>query len=152
MVKRLVFGLLLALSVSVNGDEKIPLMIQGHAHNDYYHERPLEDALECLFCSIEVDVFLENGKFLVGHDRDELREDRTLERLYLDPLKKRVLDGQGYVYKEKIRITLFIDIKSYIRGNRNFFSRTQKGFSIRKDSKACSCFASKDFCRIYQAY
>ena len=112
MVKRLVFGLLLALSVSVNGDEKIPLMIQGHAHNDYYHERPLEDALECLFCSIEVDVFLEDGKFLVGHDRDELREDRTLERLYLDPLKKKVLDGQGYVYKEKKRITLFIDIKS----------------------------------------
>ena len=112
MVKRLVFGLLLALSVSVNGDEEIPLMIQGHAHNDYYHERPLEDALECLFCSIEVDVFLEDGKFLVGHDRDELREDRTLERLYLDPLKKKVLDGQGYVYKEKKRITLFIDIKS----------------------------------------
>ena len=95
MVNRLVFGLLLALSVSVNGDEEIPLMIQGHAHNDYYHERPLEDALECLFCSIEVDVFLEDGKFLVGHDRDELREDRTLERLYLDPLKKKVLDGQG---------------------------------------------------------
>lgn len=112
MVNKFVFGLLLALSVSVNGDEKIHLMIQGHAHNDYYHERPLEDALECLFCSIEVDVFLEDGKFLVGHDIDELREDRTLERLYLDPLKKKVLDGQGYVYKEKKRITLFIDIKS----------------------------------------
>jgi len=112
MVTKLSILFLFAISLSVKGTEKNPLLIQGHAHNDYYHKRPLEDALECFFCSIEVDVFLKDGKFLVGHDRDELREDRTLERLYLNPLKKRVLDGKGYVYKEKKRITLFIDIKS----------------------------------------
>ena len=46
MVKRLVFGLLLALSVSVNGDEKIPLMIQGHAHNDYYHDELMNELIK----------------------------------------------------------------------------------------------------------
>lgn len=112
MVTKLSILFLFVISLSVKGAEKFPLLVQGHAHNDYYHKRPLEDALECFFCSIEVDVFLKDGKFLVGHDRVELREDRTLERLYLDPLKKRVLDGKGYVYKEKKRITLFIDIKS----------------------------------------
>ena len=112
MVTKLSILFLFVISLSVKGSEKFPLLVQGHAHNDYYHKRPLEDALECFFCSIEVDVFLKDGKFLVGHDRDELREDRTLERLYLDPLKKRVLDGKGYVYEEKKRITLFIDIKS----------------------------------------
>ena len=108
MVTKLSILFLFAISLSVKGTEKNPLLIQGHAHNDYYHKRPLEDALECFFCSIEVDVFLKDGKFLVGHDRVELREDRTLEGLYLGPLKKRVLDGKGYVYEEKKRITLFI--------------------------------------------
>ena len=105
MVTKLSILFLFVISLSVKGAEKFPLLLQGHAHNDYYHKRPLEDALECFFCSIEVDVFLKDGKFLVGHDRVELREDRTLERLYLDPLKKRVLDGKGYVYEEKKRIT-----------------------------------------------
>ena len=98
---KIVYPFSFVISLSVKGAEKFPLLVQGHAHNDYYHKRPLEDALECFFCSIEVDVFLKDGKFLVAHDRVELREDRTLERLYLDPLKKRVLDGKGYVYERK---------------------------------------------------
>ena len=99
-------------SVLVSASEKKILLQQGHAHNDYYHERPLEDALECFFCSVEVDVFLRDGKFLVGHDKSELKKEKTIEKLYLDPLKKRVLQGGGYVYEEKVSFTLFIDIKS----------------------------------------
>ncbi|MGB0610250.1 MAG: hypothetical protein ACPGNW_04655, partial [Verrucomicrobiales bacterium] len=99
-------------SFLVSAFEKKILLQQGHAHNDYYHERPLEDALECFFCSVEVDVFLRDGKFLVGHDKSELKKEKTIEKLYLDPLKKRVLQGGGYVYEEKVSFTLFIDIKS----------------------------------------
>ena len=75
MVTKLSILFLFAISLSVKGTEKKPLLVQGHAHNDYYHKRPLEDARGCFFCSIEVDVFLKDGKFLVGHDRVELRED-----------------------------------------------------------------------------
>ena len=62
---------------------------QAHAHNDYYHQRPLLDALSHGFCSVEADIFLVDGKLLVGHSRSELKPNNTLERLYLDPLRAR---------------------------------------------------------------
>jgi len=103
--------LLLALSVPLTADDNESI-IQGHAHNDYYQKKPLKDALDFCFCSIEVDVYLVNGKFLVGHDRSELRKDITIESLYLDPLKERVRLGNGYVYAEKETLILLVDIKS----------------------------------------
>lgn len=34
----------------------------AQAHNDYYHPRPLRDALELGFASVEADVFLVDGE------------------------------------------------------------------------------------------
>lgn len=59
---------------------------RGHAHNDYLHQRPLAEALELGYGSIEADVFLVGGELLVGHSLGELRPERTLRALYLDPL------------------------------------------------------------------
>jgi hypothetical protein len=87
-------------------------LVRAHAHNDYQHERPLFDALAHGFCSVEADIFLVSGQLLVGHTRFELREARTLESLYLDPLKQRVADNTGRVYKDGPPFTLLIDIKS----------------------------------------
>src|SRR5262245_17162471 len=53
-----------------------------HAHNDYEHPRPLLDALDHGFCSIEADIFLVDGQLLVAHDRTSLSPERTLEKLY----------------------------------------------------------------------
>ena len=85
---------------------------QAHAHNDYLHERPLLDALSHGFTSVEADVFLVDGKLLVGHTRSELKAGRTLEALYLDPLHRRVRDGAGRVYPGGGRFHLLIDIKT----------------------------------------
>ena len=41
---------------------------RAHAHNDYEHTRPLLDALDCGFGSIEADVHLVDGRLLVAHD------------------------------------------------------------------------------------
>src|SRR5262245_26442745 len=60
---------------------------RGHAHNDYLHLHPLQDALRLGFTSVEADVFLSGGELLVGHDAAMLRSHRTLERLYLEPLR-----------------------------------------------------------------
>ncbi len=84
----------------------------AHAHNDYLHKRPLLDALACGFCSVEADVFLVNGALLVGHTRQELRGERTLEKLYLDPLRERVKANGGRVYKGGPAIWLLIDVKT----------------------------------------
>jgi hypothetical protein len=83
-----------------------------HAHNDYEHKRPLFDALDQGFCSVEADIFLVDGKLLVGHTRSSLRPERTLQALYLDPLKERVAENGGRVYKNGPPVTLFIDLKT----------------------------------------
>ena len=93
----------------------IPLP-RAHAHNDYRHGRPLLDALDRGFCSVEADVFLVDGELRVGHSRLELKQGRTLESLYLDPLKERVSrnsgQGESRVFSNGPVFTLMIDIKT----------------------------------------
>ncbi len=85
---------------------------QAHAHNDYLHERPLLDALDCGFGSVEADIYLVDGKLLVAHTQSELSPDRTLRSLYLDPLRDRVQKRSGKVHSDCPSFTLLIDIKS----------------------------------------
>ncbi len=100
-------------------DEVVPRP-RAHAHNDYYHTRPLLDALSHGFCSVEADVYLVDGKLLVAHSRFELKPEKTLERLYLDPLLKRVRDhtvaglGGGRVFpgSKPPPFTLLVDFKT----------------------------------------
>src|SRR5437016_4155385 len=74
-------------------------LIRAHAHNDYEHARPLLDALEHGFCSVEADIWLVDGKLLVAHDLDKVKPERTLQALYLDPLRERVRRNGGRVYR-----------------------------------------------------
>jgi hypothetical protein len=85
---------------------------RAHAHNDYHQDRPLRDALDHGFCSVEADVFLVDGELLVGHSRSELSADRTLESLYLGPLLERVRQNDGWVYPGGPAFTLLVDVKS----------------------------------------
>ncbi|HEY3392769.1 MAG TPA: phosphatidylinositol-specific phospholipase C/glycerophosphodiester phosphodiesterase family protein [Lacipirellulaceae bacterium] len=84
----------------------------AHAHNDYWHERPLTDALDRGFTSVEADIFVVDGKLVVGHARDELKPERTLESLYLEPLALRVKENGGRVHQGGERFFLLVDIKS----------------------------------------
>jgi hypothetical protein len=86
---------------------------RAHAHNDYEHPRPLLDALDQGFCSVEADVYLVNGELLVAHDRPDLRPDRTLQALYLEPLRERIAVNGGWVHRgAEESLTLLIDIKA----------------------------------------
>src|SRR5262245_52009052 len=85
---------------------------QAHSHNDYEHPRPLLDALDRGFCSVEADIWLVEGELLVAHDRDKLEPSRTLEKLYLDPLLTRVRQNNGRVYSNGPGFMLLIDFKS----------------------------------------
>ncbi|MEW2155598.1 phosphatidylinositol-specific phospholipase C/glycerophosphodiester phosphodiesterase family protein [Streptomyces sp. NPDC007189] len=85
----------------------------AHAHNDYEHPRPLSDALDHRFGSVEADIFLVGDQLLIGHDSSELDPSRTLESLYLDPLAARVRAHHGTVYRGWRRpLQLLIDIKT----------------------------------------
>jgi hypothetical protein len=91
--------------------EPTPLA-RAHAHNDYRHHRPLLDALAHGFTSVEADIYLVDGQLLVAHDRDEIQAHRTLQALYLDPLKALVEQHGGSVYTQKVPFTLLIDLKT----------------------------------------
>ncbi len=87
-------------------------LTRAHAHNDYEHDRPLLDALDHGFASVEADIYLIDGQLLVAHDREDVRADRTLEALYLDPLMQRFRSGGGRIYPDGTPVLLLIDFKS----------------------------------------
>ena len=85
---------------------------QAHAHNDYEHARPLKEALENGFISVEADVYLQNGKLLVSHNRPGPKA-RTLEQLYLAPLDSLLKTNAGTIYSgQSGPFYLMIDCKT----------------------------------------
>src|SRR5687768_12660763 len=83
------FAVFIFSALTVFAAEKVgPALKQAHAHNDYEHTRPLFDALSHGFTSVEADIYLVDGKLLVAHDREDLKAERTLAALYLDPLRE----------------------------------------------------------------
>jgi len=114
MTSRILFRIicsLLAATALSSGEDLKPLR-SAHSHNDYAHSRPLLDALDQGFCSVEADIFLVDGALLVGHSRSGLSPDRTLQTLYLDPLRERVRRNSGRVYPGGPEFWLLIDLKT----------------------------------------
>lgn len=104
-------GLLLVFVSTALAAEPRPLL-RAHAHNDYEHTRPLFDALEQGFCSVEADVWLVEGQLLVAHDLKNVKPERTLAALYLEPLRRRVKENGGRVFRGGPTVTLLVDVKS----------------------------------------
>ena len=119
-MRRILLSILLWPCVALAADP-VPL-IHAHAHNDYEHPRPLLDALDHGFTSVEADIHLvpnpadaEHPQLLVAHDRLHLKPDRTLQRLYLDPLRDRAAANNGSIYRDGPTVLLWIDIKTDAR-------------------------------------
>jgi len=106
------FILLITCVGSLVGRGQVVPLPQAHAHNDYEHEHPLMDALSRGFCSVEADIYLVDGRLLVAHDLVKTRPERTLQALYLDPLRERVRTYHGRVHPNQEAFTLLIDLKS----------------------------------------
>lgn len=109
--KTLVIAIACLSLFSVRAHAQSPLD-HAHAHNDYKHARPLLDALDRGYGSVEADIFLVDGALLVAHARDSVRADRTLESLYLAPLRARIGARGGSVYAGRPALTLLIDVKT----------------------------------------
>jgi len=111
----LLSGILLGTG-AVRPEAKEPAAVkplaQAHAHNDYEHARPLFDALNHGFCSVEADIWLTPDGLLIGHDRKDLKPGRTLESLYLDPLREQSKANGGRVYRDGPAFYLLIDVKT----------------------------------------
>jgi len=108
-------GVMLALPALLHAAPPSPLP-QAHSHNDYEQKRPLIEALDHGFCSVEADIHLVNGQLWVAHDRVKARPERTLQSLYLDPLRERCRTNGGHVYAATNGFTLLIDVKADAEG------------------------------------
>jgi len=111
-MKTLFLAAVLALAPATVSAADVKPLAQAHAHNDYEHKRPLLDALDHGFTGVEADIWLVDGKLLVAHEEAHIKPERTLEALYLDPLKKRITENGGRVYPGSEGFTLLIDIKT----------------------------------------
>ena len=85
----------------------------AHSHNDYHQKIPFWAAYNEGFGSIEADVFYQNNAFLVGHDPEELSQEKTLENLYLYPIVQQIKLNNGSIYKDPSqKLILFIELKT----------------------------------------
>jgi hypothetical protein len=110
--RTLVIAIACMLVASVRALAQSPLD-HAHAHNDYAHARPLLDALDRGYGSVEADIYLVDGALLVAHARDSVRADRTLESSYLAPLRAWIAAHGGRVHAARPPLTLLIDVKSH---------------------------------------
>ena len=87
---------------------------RAHAHNDYKHTRPLFDAWEQGFISVEADVFLIKGELYVAHNKPFFKKKKnTLKNLYLKPLQEILAQQDGMIYPGYDGVFfLMIDIKT----------------------------------------
>jgi Glycerophosphoryl diester phosphodiesterase family len=104
------FFIIIILSLTVSS-QIIPLP-HAYAHNDYWHKRPLFDAMANGFTHIEADVYLRHSRLLVAHRIPLLKRKKTIESLYLKPLLKYLSNAGGLAQTPMDTVVLMIDIKS----------------------------------------
>jgi len=84
-----------------------------HSHNDYEQSIPFWMAWQAKFGSIEADIWLQDGRLLVGHNREEIKAGRTLEEYYVRPLLSCVEKNNGHPYSDTTRcLQILIDVKA----------------------------------------
>lgn len=94
---------------------QVTILPNAFAHNDYFHKRPLMDALSNGFTYVEADVYLRKGNLVVAHILPCFKKKRTLEKLYLQPLLDFVKSSAAEQRQYPVHncpLTLMIDIKS----------------------------------------
>ena len=88
-----------------------PVLI--HSHNDYARRVPFYQAYAQQVASIEADVFLQDGKLLVGHEVGELSPDMTFEALYVEPVVTLFKRNGGRAWRDSDRhLQLMVELKS----------------------------------------
>jgi hypothetical protein len=112
MIGMVFIAVFLLVTQTSPGPQAVAPLLHAHAHNDYLHDPPLLRALEHGFTSAEADIFLVGDRLCVAHESKNVTSERTLQSLYLDPLRQRVKENGGRVYREAARFILLVDIKT----------------------------------------
>jgi len=113
MLRTTFFALSVMAAMTAGAQTSNYTTLNAHAHNDYEHPIPFLTAYTKHYGSIEADVFERNGQLLVSHNEEDIRADRTLEKLYLQPLQEQIRNNGGTAFKNsKDTLQLMIDFKT----------------------------------------
>lgn len=107
---------------------RVTFLVRAHSHNDYLHARPLQDALDKGFGSVEADIHLTGNQLWIGHIF-AINPKLTLQSLYLEPLRARIKSNGGWVYAPGETLTLLIDVKQDARDSYNVLNRVLAGYA-----------------------
>jgi alkaline phosphatase len=83
-----------------------------HSHNDYEQKQPFFAAYDLGFDSIEADLYLKDGELCVAHNQKDISTERTLRKLYIEPLLAKIKENGGYPYPNKKSLHLLLDLKA----------------------------------------
>ena len=83
MRKILIIFAVAAISLTLQAQRPIAY----HSHNDYDRTVPFWEAYSQHCTSIEADVFLKDGEILVAHNLKDLKADRSLRTMYIEPIE-----------------------------------------------------------------
>ena len=123
----------------LRADAQVSSLPHAYAHNDYWHKRPLLDALDNGFTHVEADVYLRRSRLVVSHNPPFFRRRRTLEELYFRPLLQRFTMESDHPQSSLDSIVLMIDVKSKggrtIRALKRFIERYKPILSGYADGK-----------------
>lgn len=103
---------LLATFLVASAQEQKGVRSLIHSHNDYEKPEPFYNAYKHRAASIEADIFAKEGRLLVAHALEEIDLQRTLDKLYLDPLQEMIGKNGGHPYEDARPLVLLIDLKS----------------------------------------
>ncbi len=106
--KKLSFAFIICFaifSLHVVAQQKSYSVANAHAHNDYLHPNPFHTAFDAGFGSIEADVYPVNGILMVSHNKKDIKPERTLVALYIEPLLNELSKNSSR------KLKLLIDVK-----------------------------------------
>lgn len=110
-MKRILSISLMFLVTLASYAQQLPIIY--HSHNDYNRTVPFWEAYSQHCASIEADVFLQDGEILVAHNRKDVTAERSLRKMYIEPIVKTFRENGGRMWKgSDDRLQLVVDLKT----------------------------------------
>ena len=112
-MKKILFPILLLLSLGASAQTGKKTENSGHSHNDYVQHFPFYQAYFAGMGSVEADVYLKDDKLLVAHNEEDTDPSKDLTTLYFKPIAKAFAENKGFPYADQgKKLQLLIDIKT----------------------------------------
>jgi alkaline phosphatase len=113
-MRKLLFTIVLFLSLLASSVAQYS-SLNAHSHNDYEQDTPFFMAYNAHFGSIEADIWAVNGQLFVAHDKADIKSDRTLDSLYIQPIVRLVRNNGGKAWSDHpSTFQLMIDLKTEV--------------------------------------